>query len=109
MKFLFRILFFKIVILINFSLFTFSYSENHNINEVINKLQNDIKTLEKAVYSNSFESSSQNNSNLTSFNISGNLLLFSSISDLPLDKFIDVSFDEEIFVSACRDPAATDN
>ena len=68
MKFLFRILFFKIVILINFSLFTFSYSENHNINEVINKLQNDIKTLEKAVYSNSFESSSQNNSNLTSFN-----------------------------------------
>jgi len=67
MKFLFKILFVKIVIFINFSFLNFSYSDNHNINEIINQLQNDIKTLEKAIYSDPFETDTQNN-NSTSFN-----------------------------------------
>ena len=31
------------------------YAENHNVLQVLEALQQDIKTLERAVYSNSFE------------------------------------------------------
>ena len=44
-------LFFLFNILINQSAFT----DNHNIYEILEKIQNDIKTLEKAVYSGSIE------------------------------------------------------
>ena len=30
-----------------------SYADNHNLNEVLNLIQKDLKTLEKAVYSDS--------------------------------------------------------
>ena len=43
------------IFLINFSSFSLSLADNHNIYEIIDKLQKDIKTLEKAVYSGSSE------------------------------------------------------
>ena len=64
MKFLFKILF-KILLVLNFSLLVICFADNHNIYEIIEQLQKDIKTLEKAVYSGSFELNNQslNNSN----------------------------------------------
>ncbi len=43
------------LILISFFSFTNLLADNHNIYEVLEKIQNDIKTLEKAVYSGSVE------------------------------------------------------
>ena len=52
-----------IVLLVNFFPFNLSYGDNHNFYEVIEQLQKDIKTLEKAVYSNSTELTGNINSN----------------------------------------------
>ena len=38
------------------------YSDNHNVLQILEALQQDIKTLERAVYSNSFEAKNENNS-----------------------------------------------
>ena len=46
-----------------------SYADNHNIYEILEKLQKDIKTLEKAVYSGSIKI---NNENITDFNSNNN-------------------------------------
>ena len=45
---------------------TYSYAENHNIYEILDQLQKDIKTLEKAVYSGSIELNSDSSVNLNS-------------------------------------------
>ncbi len=50
----------------NFFLITYSYADNHNIYEIIDQLQKDIKTLEKAVYSGSIELNSDSSINLNS-------------------------------------------
>ena len=50
MKFFLKIFLLKIFFLINFFL-NYSFADNHNIYEVLNELQKDVKTLEKAVYS----------------------------------------------------------
>ena len=59
---------FKIITLClsNFFLITYSYADNHNIYEILDQLQKDIKTLEKAVYSGSIELSSDSTVNLNS-------------------------------------------
>ncbi len=59
---------FKIITLclINFFLITYSYADNHNIYEILDQLQKDIKTLEKAVYSGSIELNSDSSVNLNS-------------------------------------------
>ncbi len=59
---------FKIITLClsNFFLITYSYADNHNIYEILDQLQKDIKTLEKAVYSGSIELNSDNSVNLNS-------------------------------------------
>lgn len=59
---------FKIIILClsNFFLITYSYADNHNIYEILDRLQKDIKTLEKAVYSGSIELNSNSSVNLNS-------------------------------------------
>ncbi|WP_440936397.1 tol-pal system protein YbgF [Candidatus Pelagibacter sp.] len=59
---------FKIITLClsNFFLVTYSYADNHNIYEIIDQLQKDIKTLEKAVYSGSIELNSDSSENLNS-------------------------------------------
>ena len=53
-------------ILGNFFLVTCSFADNHNIYEIIDQLQKDIKTLEKAVYSGSIELNSDSSVNLNS-------------------------------------------
>ena len=50
----------------NFFLITYSYADNHNIYEILDQLQKDIKTLEKAVYSGSIELNSDSSENLNS-------------------------------------------
>ena len=59
---------FKIITLClsNFFLITYSYADNHNIYEILDQLQKDIKTLEKAVYSESIELNSDSSINLNS-------------------------------------------
>ena len=59
---------FKIITLClsNFFLVTYSYADNHNIYEILDQLQKDIKTLEKAVYSGSIELNSDSSLNLNS-------------------------------------------
>ena len=59
---------FKIITfcLSNFFLVTYSYADNHNIYEILDQLQKDIKTLEKAVYSGSIELNSDSSVNLNS-------------------------------------------
>ncbi|MDB3932142.1 tol-pal system protein YbgF [Candidatus Pelagibacter sp.] len=61
-----KLLFIKILILLN-PLFTQSlFADNHNIYETLELIQKDIKTLEKAVYSGSIEINN-NTSNLSNF------------------------------------------
>ena len=59
---------FKIISLClsNFFLITYSCADNHNIYEILDQLQKDIKTLEKAVYSGSIELNSDSSVNLNS-------------------------------------------
>ena len=49
----------KIIFLINFIFYSNSFADNHNIYETLESIQNDIKTLEKAVYSGSIEVNSE--------------------------------------------------
>ena len=65
MKFVTKILIIKFIFFINFCVYSFSFADNHNIYEIIQQLQKDIKTLEKAVYSGSIE---LNNTNVNSSN-----------------------------------------
>ena len=55
----------KIIFLINFFSFSYSYADSHNIYEIIEKIQNDITTLEKAVYSGTIELDYDSNTNVT--------------------------------------------
>jgi tol-pal system protein YbgF len=66
MKFTSRILLITFSLFVSFFSYTFSFGDNHNIYETLEKIQKDIKTLEKAVYSGSIElnKSIKNNSNL---------------------------------------------
>ena len=52
-----------IIVLINFFSFSLSFADNHNIYEIIDRLQKDIKTLEKAVYSGSSETNNSGGNN----------------------------------------------
>ena len=58
----------KILLVVNFFICSFSTADNHNIYETLENIQNDIKTLEKAIYS---ESTDINNSQSLS-NLDGN-------------------------------------
>jgi len=62
MKLLSKIIIIKLILLVNTFVFSYSFSDNHNMNEILEQLQQDIKTLEKAVYSGSIN---LNNNNLT--------------------------------------------
>ena len=55
MKVLTKILIIKFFILINLFSYSLSLADNHNIYEILEKLQKDIQTLEKAVYSGSVQ------------------------------------------------------
>jgi hypothetical protein len=55
MKLLLKLIFLKIVFLLNFLFLNVSNAENHNIYETLEIIKNDLKTLERAVYSGSIE------------------------------------------------------
>ena len=76
MKFLSKYLKIKFLLIIYFLPNTFLFADNHNISEILENLQNDIKTLEKAVYSNTNQISSEtnNSTNLNSNNNSEDVL-----------------------------------
>ena len=54
--------FFLTLILISFPAKT--YSENHNLNEVIKLIQKDLRTLERAIYSENFSTNQDSNENV---------------------------------------------
>ena len=62
MKSIFKILLIKLTLITSFFLVTHSHSDNHNIYDIIEGLQKDIKTLEKAVYSGTLELNNNSNS-----------------------------------------------
>jgi len=66
-----KILIFKFILLTSFIININSFADSHNIYEYLEKLQKDIKTLEKAVYSESNKSTSESSSELN-FNSSSN-------------------------------------
>jgi len=68
MKFLSKFLIIKFIIILNLFFSSYSFSDNHNFYEILEKVQKDIKTLEKAVYSGS----ANNNNSLASSDLSGN-------------------------------------
>ena len=55
MKFKFKIIVLKLLFLLSFGVFNISYADNHNIYETLEIIKNDLKTLERAVYSGSIE------------------------------------------------------
>ena len=67
MKFFSKKFIIKLFLLIYF--FTSnSFADNHNIYEILEKLQNDIKTLEKAVYSDTTQFNNNNSNNISNNN-----------------------------------------
>jgi len=54
-----------IIILFNLSFSQYAFSDNHNIYETLEIIKNDLKTLERAVYSGSIEISSSSNEQST--------------------------------------------
>ena len=56
----------KIFLFLSIIFCSYSFADNHNIYETLELIQRDIKTLEKAVYSNSsdFNNSTNNTSNI---------------------------------------------
>ncbi len=55
MGYLFRSKFLKLIFLINLFFVSVSNADNHNIYEILDLIKNDLKTLERAVYSGSIE------------------------------------------------------
>ena len=77
MKFILKTLIFNLVLVLNFFSFNYLLADNHNIPEILEQLQKDIKTLEKAVYSGSIETTSEitnSSSNLNSIDNSEDVL-----------------------------------
>jgi len=64
MKFIFKIVMLKLLFLFSLSLINFSHADNHNIYETLENIQNDLKTLERAVYSGSIEVNKSSSENL---------------------------------------------
>ena len=54
---------FLIILIINFP--NKSYSDNHNLNEIIELIKKDLKTLERAVYSEDFSSNEETNTSIS--------------------------------------------
>ena len=101
MKLISNILISKIFLIIIFILPNYSAADNHDVSEILEKLQNDIQTLEKAVYSGSVVSNNGNdNSNLIINDnsedvLTRHLLKLSEIEDqfkLLTNKFEEINF-----------------
>ncbi len=55
MKMILKLIVFKIIFVFNFFIISNSFADNHNIYETLEIIKNDLKTLERAVYSGSIE------------------------------------------------------
>ena len=66
MKFISKLIIIKLFVLCQLSFFNISYADSHNIYETLEIIKNDLKTLERAVYSGSIEvnTSISENSNI---------------------------------------------
>ena len=63
MKFLFKLIILKLFVLFQLFFFNVSHADNHNIYETLEIIKNDLKTLERAVYSGSIEIKTTANEN----------------------------------------------
>ena len=63
MKFKFKMIILKLLFLFIFGIFNFSYADSHNIYETLEIIKNDLKTLERAVYSGSIDISQTTSEN----------------------------------------------
>ena len=63
MKLVLKLTFIKFILVFNFYYCSMSYADSHNIYETLEIIKNDLKTLERAVYSGSIEIENLNNSN----------------------------------------------
>jgi len=65
MKLITKLIIYKLLVLLNLFFSNISYADNHNIYETLETIKNDLKTLERAVYSGSvkIETASSGNSN----------------------------------------------
>ncbi len=57
----FKLVILKILFILNLVFINFSFADNHNIYETLENIKNDLKTLERAVYSGSIELKTSNN------------------------------------------------
>ena len=63
MKLLIKLLILKLLFFLNLIFINFSFADNHNIYETLEIIKNDLKTLERAVYSGSIEVKTSTNDN----------------------------------------------
>ena len=64
--FIFKLVILKLFFIFNFVFINISFADNHNIYETLEIIKNDLKTLERAVYSGSIELQASTNDNLVS-------------------------------------------
>ena len=62
MKFKSKFIFIKLLVLFNLFIYNISFADSHNIYETLEIIKNDLKTLEKAVYSGTIEIQTNNDS-----------------------------------------------
>ena len=55
MMLIFKLVILKLFLILNFVFINVSFADNHNIYETLEIIKNDLKTLERAVYSGSIE------------------------------------------------------
>ena len=66
MTFIFKIIILKLIFILNLVFLNYSFADNHNIYETLEIIKNDLKTLERAVYSGSIEVQNTVNENSVS-------------------------------------------
>ena len=62
----FKLVFLKLFLIFNLFFIKISFADNHNIYETLEIIKNDLKTLERAVYSGSIEVKASTNDNSVS-------------------------------------------
>ena len=66
MTLIFKLIVLKLLFLLNFIFINFSNADNHNIYEILDSIKDDLKTLERAVYSGSIDVKTNINDNSVS-------------------------------------------
>ena len=66
MTLIFKLIVLKLLFLLNFFFINFSNADNHNIYEILDSIKDDLKTLERAVYSGSIDVKTNINDNSVS-------------------------------------------